>query len=163
MSVPQYVIANRTRDETGAIVPIPAGYTLVSDEDGLGVWSPMWGPWGPFAPTVNLAPPAIPPAPIVNFAEFLQDNFTIGGKIAIGAPFPFATDGGPTSVGTTIIALSATRFQLGPVGQYRVSWQSSINEPGQMGLAMSDAPIPGEPVFKLLHQDRRRNTAGQRP
>jgi hypothetical protein len=106
----------------------------MSGADGQGLWT-----------LVSVPPPAAP----INFAEFLHNNTIDNAPIAIGAPFRFggATPAvGPASAGTTITQLSSSRFQLGAIGTYRVSWQATIDEPGQMSLALSDSATPGAPV-----------------
>jgi hypothetical protein len=132
-----YAVETRVRDGvTGLPIVPPAGYTFQSDGAGRGVWT-------------NVVIPPAAPAPIVNFAEFLHDNNTDNAPIANNAPFRFGSAPGPASTGTTITQLSSSRFQLGPVGKYRVTWQASVDEPGQMALAISDAPVPGVPALVL--------------
>jgi hypothetical protein len=133
-TIQQFVVADRSRtDATGAIVAIPTGYTLQSGADGFGVWTNV-------------------PAAIINFAEFLHDNETDTAAIIPGAPFRFGSAPGPASASTTITrvpgagATSNSRFILGVAGTYRVTWQASIVEPGQMMLALSDSATPGTPA-----------------
>jgi hypothetical protein len=129
-----YAVEVRIRDgATGLPIVPPAGYTFQSDGAGHGVWA-------------NVVIPVAPPAPIVNFAEFLHDNTTDNAPIAVGAPFRFGSAPGPASTGTTITQLSPSRFPLGPIGKYRVTWDASVTEAGQMALALSDLPVPAVPT-----------------
>ncbi len=128
-TVDQFLVVDRTRTTaTGAITAVPAGYTLQSDGDGDAAW-------------VN-----VPIGLAANFAEFRHDNSTDNAPIAIGAPFRFGSPAGPASAGTSITQLSSSQFQLGAIGTYRITWQASVTEAGQMSLAVSDSATPGTPV-----------------
>lgn len=77
---------------------------------------------------------------ILAFAEFYalmpSDN---PATVAPGTAVEFPQNG-PLS--GTITRISSTQFQLADIGIYMVSWQVSINEPGQLVLELNDVQIP---------------------
>jgi hypothetical protein len=77
---------------------------------------------------------------VLAFAEFYAlmpgDN---AATIAIGSPILFPQNG-PSS--GTITRLSPSEFQLSDIGTYMVSWQVSIDEPGQLALKLNGVQIP---------------------
>ncbi len=77
---------------------------------------------------------------VLAFAEFYAlmpgDN---AATVAPGTAVAFPQDG-PLS--GTIARLSSNQFQLSDIGVYMVSWQVSINEPGQLVLELNSAQIP---------------------
>jgi hypothetical protein len=76
---------------------------------------------------------------VLAFAEYYaimpSDNTA---TIAPGEPVDFPQNG-PSS--GTITRIDSNRFQLSDVGTYMVSWQVSINEPGQLILELNDIQI----------------------
>jgi hypothetical protein len=60
--------------------------------------------------------------------------------VAINAPFVFRQVG-PTSIGSTITALSTSSFQLGPIGVYKVDFQASITEAAQVSLWVDSGSV----------------------
>jgi hypothetical protein len=58
--------------------------------------------------------------------------------VAAGAPVQFPQDG-PSS--TTITRLDASTFNLAAIGTYRVSFQVSVDEPGQLELSLNGTPL----------------------
>ena len=76
------------------------------------------------------------------FADFYAmmppDN---AATVSVGANVPFPQDG-PASGGGGIIRTSADTFLLVASGTYQVSFQVSVNEPGQLALALNDAELP---------------------
>jgi len=77
---------------------------------------------------------------VLAFAEFFAlmpgDNMA---TVAPGAAVAFPQDG-PSS--GTIIRLSSNQFILSEIGTYMVSWQVSIDEPGQLVLELNGIQIP---------------------
>lgn len=76
---------------------------------------------------------------VLAFAEFYAlmppDNAS---TVAVGAAVEFPRDG-PTS--GSITRISVNQFNLPDIGTYLVSWQVSINEPGQLVLELNDTKI----------------------
>ena len=117
-----------------------------------GVTGPSGGPIGPTGPTGATGPsggPAGPAGPtgatgatggLLAFAMFYGTSpADYGSTIALGAavPFPHA---GPTS-GAGITAASSSSFTLAAAGTYKVTWNASINEAGQLQLALGGVPV----------------------
>jgi hypothetical protein len=75
------------------------------------------------------------------FALMPGDN---GGTIAQGAAVLFPQDG-PT-VGASITRLSTSTFQLAAIGKYEIAWQVSVDEAGQLQLAIAGAGLPNTVV-----------------
>jgi len=78
--------------------------------------------------------------PAGEFADFFAlmpgDN---SATIAVGAPVLFPQSG-PTVGGITRV--SAGVFNIPTIGSYKVSWQVSVNEPGQLMLQLGTAILP---------------------
>jgi hypothetical protein len=74
------------------------------------------------------------------FAQFYAimpwDNIA---TVAVGAAVDFPQDG-PSS--GTIVRLNASQFMLSDIGTYSVSWQVSVDEPGQLVLVLNGIQIP---------------------
>lgn len=91
----------------------------------------------------NCAPLPVPPVPIglLDFADFFAlmpgDN---AATIALGSPVLFPQDG-PTA-GLGISRLTPGLFELGAGGVYRVTFQVSVDEPGQLQLELNGLPVP---------------------
>ncbi len=103
------------------------------------------GPAGPTGPTGPAGPPGpTGPSGSSNFAEFYAlmppDN---PAPVAIGTAVPFPQDG-PSS-GAISRATSST-FTLASPGTYEVSFQVSVNEPGQLELSLDGLGIPSTVV-----------------
>jgi hypothetical protein len=67
--------------------------------------------------------------------------------IAVGANMDFPRAGPTAAIGIT--RTGPGTFQLATIGKYRVSWQASINEPGQLQLTttlMGGSVFPGSTV-----------------
>jgi len=64
--------------------------------------------------------------------------------IAVGAAVQFPQLG-PTSAGG-ITALTATTFNLAAIGTYEVTWQVSVNEAGQLEIALGGVGLPNTVV-----------------
>jgi hypothetical protein len=106
------------------------------------------GPAGPTGPTGATGPPG-PPGPVgpsgsSNYSEFYAlmppDNLS---TVAAGSPVSFPQDG-PTS--GTITRATGSSFDLPAVGTYEVSFQVSVNEPGQLELSLDGVGIPSTVV-----------------
>lgn len=124
------------------------------------------GPSGPSGPTGSTGPrgasgpegatgvtgpqgvqgiPGVPGAPGADgsgesalfFALMPPDN---AATVAVGADVQFPQDG-PTTAPTVITRLTASQFLLTEIGVYRVSFQVSVNEPGQLILTLDGADL----------------------
>ena len=77
---------------------------------------------------------------VTQFAEFFalmpSDNSS---TVAAGAAVEFPQNGPKTS---SIARLTASSFELGTTGTYRVSFVVPVNEAGQLVLQLNDADIP---------------------
>ncbi|HVA99211.1 MAG TPA: hypothetical protein VNG53_09980 [Bacteroidia bacterium] len=77
---------------------------------------------------------------VLAFAEFYammpNDNTA---TVASGASVEFPQDG---PVSGTITRLTSNTFQLAAIGTYRVNWQVSISEAGQLDLVLNGTEIP---------------------
>lgn len=74
----------------------------------------------------------------------------VGGfaPIAIDESVPFDADGvAMTGTGIVRDGVSDTTFILGLAGDYDISWQLSVDEPGQTAIYLED-PSPGAFVFQ---------------
>jgi len=60
--------------------------------------------------------------------------------VAIGTDVQFPNNG-PIS-GTNIIRLSASTFNLNSIGSYLIQFQVSVNEPGQLCVALNLTEVP---------------------
>jgi len=100
------------------------------------------GPTGPGGATG----PAGPQGPgggglVSSFANF----FTLAGSIAPvanNAPMPFSTNGPAGGAAVTRAGASTTTFTINTTGNYEVTWQVDVNEPGQLQLALNGAGLP---------------------
>lgn len=70
------------------------------------------------------------------FALMPGDN---SATVAVGAPVSFPQDGPTTGV---IVRTAASTFNLPAIGDYEVSWQVSVSEPGQLQLAINGIGLP---------------------
>ena len=79
------------------------------------------------------------------FAEFFAlmpaDN---SATIAAGAPVSFPQSG--QNAGSVISSLTPSTFNLADVGTYEVSFQVSVNEPGQLELTLNGTALPDTTV-----------------
>ena len=84
------------------------------------------------------------PSGILEFGYFFalmpSDN---AATVAVAAPVSFPQDGAASG----ILRFSATEFTLPAIGVYEVSWQVSVNEPGQLILGLDS----GSGVVELPH------------
>jgi hypothetical protein len=70
------------------------------------------------------------------FALMPPDN---AGTVAVGTAVQFPQNG-PTSAGS-ITRVTASTFNLANVGNYRVTWQVSVDEAGQLQLALNGVGV----------------------
>jgi hypothetical protein len=99
----------------GYALPVPSGTNAVlTYNDGYLAWSQ----------------PIVSNSYALFFALMPGDN---SATVAVGAPVQFPQDG-PNNGGITRINVST--FNLLSVGTYEVTWQVSIDEPGQLQLAI---------------------------
>lgn len=120
-------------DFGGVIIPASALAAAVAA-------SGITGPAG----TTGAAGPAGPAGPSggsLAFADFFAlmpgDN---AATVAVGAAVEFPQDGPNSASG--ISRLTASTFNLLDIGTYRVNWQVSVDEPGQLALADGGVKIP---------------------
>jgi hypothetical protein len=92
------------------------------------------GPPGPQGPAGPPGPPG-PPGSNLGFAFFFANPVGPFAPIAIDAAVPFDQDG-PASGG--IVRAGPDSFILPAAGVYDISWQVSIDEPGQLALFVGD-------------------------
>ncbi len=118
---------------TGASAPVVGG---VSSQGGTGVT----GPAGPKGATGATGPAG--PTGMSVFAEFYAlsppDN---SATIPSGAAVQFPQDG-PQDGSGGITRTNGTTFDLAAIGTYEVSFQVSVNEPGQLELTLNGAEQP---------------------
>lgn len=89
------------------------------------------GPAGAAGPPGPPGPPAPPPVPLA-FAHFYHVVTALDPTVAVGAPFTFDV-AGPSQVPLQIVSQAGgTRFLLVPAGVYKVEFEASISEAGQM-------------------------------
>jgi hypothetical protein len=107
---------------------------------------PNTGPTGPTGPAGSGSPgPTGPTGPTGagagagNYASFYS-IITTDVTLAVGSNMIFSVDG-PASAGTTITRLSPGTFNLAVAGTYEVTWQASINEAGQLQIALNGTPV----------------------
>ena len=103
------------------------------------------GPAGPAGATGPAGPPGpVGPSGPSTFAEFYAlmppDN---PATVAVGASVSFPQDG-PTS--GTITRLTPSTFTLPSPGTYEVSFQVSVDEPGQLELSLDGLGVPSTVV-----------------
>ena len=76
----------------------------------------------------------------LSFASFYalmpSDN---AATIALGSCVAFPTNN--VNIGTDISALNTTQFNLVSIGTYQIFFQVSIDEPGQLVIALNDTPL----------------------
>ena len=116
------------------------------------------GPAGPAGPTGPIGPagrdgrdgrdgePGLQGAPGAGiepvFGYFYVQNINARQSIGVGEPVPFPMDG-PSS---GLYRFNATEFVLPDVGVYEVTWQVSVNEPGQLVLTLDGVEVPSTVV-----------------
>jgi hypothetical protein len=61
--------------------------------------------------------------------------------VAPGTAVAFPQNG-PSDGSASITNVSSSRFQLSEIGSYDVSFVVSVNEPGQLGLALNGVQLP---------------------
>lgn len=139
------------RLEKGSRIPRGGVYGLGAGEGGgaTGATGPSGGPTGATGPSGSPggATGATGPAGgAPNFANFFAlmppDN---AATVAVGAPVLFPQNG-PTGGLAPPTRLTAGTFNLPAVGSYEISWQGSINEPGQLQLAIGGVGLPSTVV-----------------
>jgi hypothetical protein len=81
------------------------------------------------------------PSPALDFANLFAlmpgDN---AGTVAVGAAVQFPQNG-PAAPGSGITRLTASTFQLAAIGTYKIDWQVSFDEAGQLQLKLGAAAL----------------------
>lgn len=114
---------------------------------------PNGGPPGPIGPTGPTGPLEGPPGPqgptgtaggqgTAGGALAAADFFALmpgdnSATVGVGIAVQFPQDGPTTGTDITRFGASATQFTLGPIGIYLVLFQVSIDEPGQLVVALN--------------------------
>ena len=116
-------------------------YEVVTDFNLQGATGPV-GPVGP--PGAVGATGAVgasgPSGGVLSAADFnAQMPGDNAATVAVGAAVEFPNDG--SIYGADISRLSASTFNLASVGLYQVSWQVSVDEPGQLIVKLNAAEI----------------------
>lgn len=129
---------------TGAIGPMgPAGATGATGATGaMGPIGPV-GPAGATGATGSIGPAGATGASgVIDYADFYAlmptDNMA---TIAVGGAVLFPNDGPSSAV---ITRISTSQIKLPAVGTYEVFFQASIDEPGQLVLALDVGAGPVE-------------------
>src|SRR5579859_5573291 len=98
------------------------------------------GPQGPIGNTGATGPAGT--SGVIAFADFFAlmppDN---AATVGVGSDVFFTKDG-PISSGSAIARTSSSTFNLAAIGTYQVMFQVSVNEPGQLDLALNLAELP---------------------
>ncbi len=110
------------------------------------------GPTGPGGGPVGPTGPTGPTGGLVDYGMFFgnatatPESGDYAATIAVGANIDFPRSGPNAALGIT--RLSAGNFQLAAIGKYHVSWQVSVDEPGQFQLTTTTGPaiFPGSTV-----------------
>lgn len=128
---------------TGPAGPIgPIGLTGAAGTAGLpGTPGPI-GLTGPVG-TVGARGPAGPSFSIARFFGMSPSDYP--STVAIGTALGFPQNG--VVVGTDVVRITASEFNLVSIGVYTIEWQTSVNEPGQLtlwgGLGTGTSPVSG--------------------
>ena len=127
--------------ETGPVGPQgPVGETgPVGPQGPVGETGPV-GPQGPAGATGEQGPQGIPGG-VLSYADFYAlmppDN---SATVAPGTDVSFP-ENGPIA-NTNIGRLSASSFNLGPIGTYQILFQVSVTEAGQLILTLDGQDLP---------------------
>jgi hypothetical protein len=137
---------------TGATGPSGGATGPTGPIGPIGVTGPIGpigvtGPIGPIGVTGPIGPIGVTGATgstgatgVTAYADFFAlmpgDNVT---TVAVGAAVAFPQNG-PTSAGD-IARTGPTTFNLAAIGTYMVSWQVSVDEPGQLMLALDGTEL----------------------
>ena len=113
-----------------------AGYYIPAGSPGGGAGGEP-GPVGPVGPVGPPGPAGTPGSPGRVAAQFFGlmpgDN---AATVAVGGDIDFPQNG-PSTAGSTITRNTVDSFTLGEVGVYLVSFQASLDEPGQLVVTLN--------------------------
>ncbi|HUG82968.1 MAG TPA: cell wall-binding repeat-containing protein [Euzebya sp.] len=103
------------------------------------------GPAGPEGPAGPAGPAGVNVAAQF-FALMPPDN---AATVAIGGAVDFPQDGPSTDTGATIVRAGPDTFTLPEIGIYRVSYQVSVDEAGQLVLTLDEGGGPVELAYTV--------------
>jgi hypothetical protein len=137
------VIAWNAQGPAGAAGPAgPQGATGPSGPAGSGTG--VTGPAGPQGPTgpVGATGATGPAGAVLAFSEFyalmpFDNTSTVGAGQAVEFP-----EAGPTDGSDGILPVTPSQFDLLAIGTYEVQFQVSVEESGQLELAVNGTPLP---------------------